>query len=111
MRSFIIAPVFALALSGCAGGLTPQAVGTAVNNINTTVAAVQSIAKEVCSFEPTFATVNGIVSQFIPGLSSATDIAKSICNAVAPVGVTAARRGRTAATVAGVPIRGRFVPR
>jgi hypothetical protein len=109
MRSFIIAPLFALALSGCASGLNPQSVGTAVNNINATVAEVQTIAKEVCSFVPAAVTVSNIISKFVPGLSTAQQIAQSICNAVAPANVTAARRARTVPVVAGVPIKGRFV--
>ena len=111
MKTAIIAPVFALVLSGCAG-LIPQNVNTAINNVNTTVAEVQTIARAVCSFVPTAATVSSLLSQWIPGLSTAQSIATSICNAVAPAGVPAARRARSAPpVVAGVPIHGRFVPR
>lgn len=109
MRNVIIAPVFALALAGCAGGITPQSISDAITGVNTTVSEVQAVTRGICSFVPTFSTVSGIISQYIPGLSTAQSIAQSICNAVAPAGVPAARRGRTVPVVAGVPVTGRFV--
>lgn len=109
MKKLIIASALAFSLAGCAGGLTPASVATAITGINTTVAEVQTVSKEICSFVPAAATVSSIISQFIPGLSTAQAIATSICNAMSPTSVTAARRGRTVPTVAGVPIHGRFV--
>jgi len=111
MKKIIIASVLAFSLSGCASGLSPQSVGTAINNINSTVTEVQTIAQEVCKFVPATKTVTDLLSQFVSGFNTAQSIAQRICDAVAPAGgASLARRARSGPpTVNGVVIRGRFV--
>jgi hypothetical protein len=109
MKAAIIAPVFALALSGCAG-LNPTSVNNAITGVNTTVAEIQQLTRAVCLFVPAASTVSSLLSQWIPGLTSAQSIATSICSAVAPASVATARRGRSGPPVVnGVVIHGRFV--
>ena len=112
MKKIIIAPLFALLLTGCAGGigsLIPANVNTAINNINSTVTEVQTIAQEVCKFVPATKTVTDLLSQFVSGFNTAQSIAQRICDAVAPAGVTARRARSGPPVVNGVVIRGRFV--
>jgi hypothetical protein len=107
MKPAIIAPVFALALSGCAG--LPTSITTAVTGINSTVTAVQNAAIKACEYQPTEATIEAIIGKFVPGLDTIQAIADNICKAVSTASTPAARRARTVPIVAGVPIRGRFV--
>lgn len=107
MRNVIVASVLALSLAGCAN--LPTSITTAVSGINTTISTVQAAVVAGCAFEPTVATVESIIGKFVPGLDTIQAIADQICKAVSPPAVAAARRARTVPTVAGVPIRGRFV--
>lgn len=102
MRKIITA--FAVAgsvlLSGCGttGGLPTN------EQINTTVAQVQSLTQTICAFVPTVSTIANILSG---GASvSISEIANGICAAVTAKSL---RRGGPRPNYKGVPIRGRFV--
>jgi len=97
---FFAAPVAAaLALSGCAGGVTPATVSA-------TIAQVQQATVLTCSFLPTAATVAGILSGGNPLVTTAAAIAQAICTAVTAKG---ARKGGPAPMVGNVVVHGRWV--
>lgn len=83
----------ALALGACASTGIPATPGS---NVDPTVQAIQDAAIKACGFLPAVSTVSAIVSSFIPGAGGVnalvTQIAGSICNAVAPTGKTASLR-------------------
>lgn len=107
MRPMIkMLPVLAaLALGGCAGVPLPDIQ----TKVDTTVAQIQSIAVQICRFEPTIATVTRIIATLAGAGefgTTATAVANSICAAVTAKSV---RRGGKGPTFRGVAIRGRFV--
>lgn len=100
MKKFLIAAMAAssLTLASCAQNPGPTDLAGFIKS-------VQAAAALVCGFEPTVQTVSDI---FLSGNSTyrtVTGIVNAICGAVAPK-ATASRGGPT---VAGVPVKGRFV--
>lgn len=119
MRKIITATLMlaALALGGCATSGTLPSTGTTApptSTGNATVDAVQSAVVKACGFLPTATTVSGILSTFVPGAAPVTaivsQIATSICAAVAPPRASARRKASSGPpTVRGVTVEGRFV--
>jgi outer membrane murein-binding lipoprotein Lpp len=97
-----------LVLGACAS------VQTALNNlpaqITTVTSETQAIATAVCAFEPTAATISGVVAALFPAggpiNTVATGVAQAICNAVT---AKSGKYGGSAPMVAGVLIEGHFV--
>jgi hypothetical protein len=107
MRKIILATIVALSVSGCA--TTPGApVPTVDERINQAIA----IARQVCNYVPTVATV---VSMFNAGYGSAFLVASAICTAVLPPPGAVARRAASGRPIACGPsgrcveVRGSFV--
>lgn len=99
-----------LALGGCAStGAT--GTGTAPNpTVTATITQVQNATVNLCAFVPTAATIAGIFASGNSLVSSITQAAQLICNAVASH-PAAARRGAFIPVVNGVRIQGHFVKR
>ena len=110
MKKLIItsALITTLAMGGCAS------VQTALNNlpaqITTVTSETQAIAVALCSFEPTAATISGVVAALFPNGGAintvATGVAGAICQAVTAKSV---KLGGSVPMVAGVIIEGQFV--
>lgn len=92
----------ALSLGACAT--------TTSSDVSAQIAEAQAIAVKACGFLPTVATVSAIISTFVPGASQvnsvATQVATSICDAIAP---KSAARKMGVPTVNGVIIKGEYV--
>lgn len=104
MKKLLIAPVLALALSGCAttgGG----------GSLSSTITQIRDAARALCKFEPTVNTVAELLGAFgVPGVAAVPVISTKICAAVSLNPMTEGPRGgRTVPKVDGVPIRGKFV--
>jgi hypothetical protein len=101
-----------------------SSLGTLPVEIQTAVTQTQAIARAICAFEPTAATIGAVAASLFPGGGAidtvANGVAAAICAAVAgtpvpttpvPVSITASSaRGGAARGVSinGVPIEGRF---
>lgn len=108
MKKLVLAST--LLLSACT--TVPVVNPNTGNPVVTDVAKVQALAVKICAFEPTAATVTAIIASLVPGASPTvtliSQIAQSICDAVAPK-VQALLSAPPA--VNGVPVEGRFVRR
>ncbi len=96
MKRLILAA--ALGLSACSSSAT---------DIAAQIAAVQKTAMQVCGFLPYATTIAAIIGKNVAGLKDATDIAKSICDAIKPSGVKSASVNPP--KVADVPVEGEFI--
>ena len=111
MKKFIIASALACGLLTTSCTTVPGTDPITGNPIATEVTNIQAIAVQICAFEPTVATVTGILATFVPGASPVAaitnQVAQSICSAVT------AKAGRLGGSmmVNGVPINGSFVAR
>jgi hypothetical protein len=114
----IAVAVAAVSLGACAttnpdgtprvgGGVAPILAPTGSPQIDEFVVKVQDFAIQACGFQPTAATITGILSTFIPGAvpinALATQITTGICSAVTKKGF---RRGGAAPSYRGVKISG-----
>ena len=117
MQKLFLASLISLSLAACAttGGMPSS------TNESPVVQQVQQITQIACKFVPTAGTILQIVAQGVPGLGAAEAIADAICAAVAPTRtmkisttdmpelIFVANKTPKKPTVAGVPVRGKFV--
>lgn len=101
-------------LAAALGTLTLGACSTLNNlpvQITTAASQTQEIAKALCAFEPTVATVAGVIAALYPNggaiATVASGAASAICDAVTAKSATL--RSAAVPTVAGVIIEGRFI--
>jgi hypothetical protein len=88
MRKFMLAGALCCALGAC----------TTISGIGTiTTAGVVSAAQTACNFEPTAATIAGILSAN-PAVATAADVAQIICAAVTAMPTAPAQSGKLSAT-------------
>lgn len=108
MKKLVLASTLLLGACTTVPGVNSPVTPPVVNDIMK----IQALAVKICSFEPTAATVNAILASLVPGaaptLTLISQVAHSICNAVAP---PIQAFVSTAPTVNGVPVEGRFVKR
>lgn len=96
--------VAGLSLASCATGTTTLTPATLTTTLTTVENDIIGFAQSLCSFQPSVATVEGIISTLYPGAALVTvpeqAIAATICGAVPPAAVVAAAKlsGRLGAT-------------
>lgn len=85
-----------LMLGACAGTSTTTPPAGGGSTVDPTVQAIQDAAVKACGFLPAISTVSAIITSFIPGAGATnalvTQVASSICNAVAPKNQSSLRR-------------------
>lgn len=108
MKRFFLAIVAAgaLALAGCNAADVAGQINSGSKAVNDKVETVRGIAKQVCAYVPTVATVISIFNSGFGG--DAAMVANAICNAVTTAPL-ADGPGDRVPRVNGVVIKGKFV--
>jgi hypothetical protein len=113
------ATVMAVSLGACATDPTTGLPTIDQNTLNSVEAQIQTTAANVCKFEPTIASVAGVIASFVSAgavVDLVNQAAQSICTAVANAPVTPAKVGHKTVmrltqpvTANGVKIDGYFM--
>jgi hypothetical protein len=69
MKKFLIVPALACSLLASSCTTVPGVDPITGNSIATEITNVQALAVQICSFQPTAATVSAIIATFVPGAS------------------------------------------
>jgi hypothetical protein len=92
----LLVPALAISLAGC---VTPGPSPSPISE-------VQTLAQRICGFVPTAGVIDALLNA--GGFATYVDLAKAICSVVAPQRIEM-RTGRSAPSLRGVAITGRFV--